>query len=80
MGRSQTPKCAGLFHLFCQHDAPVYSDALAADHAVMRLRSNAAWAQSGDDLGGPLMNLGFPLQVLWEPATPAWINAFFAWD
>ena len=25
---------------------------------------------SGHQFGGPLMDLGFPLEILWEPATP----------
>ena len=36
----------------------------------MGLWSNVVWAQDGDHLGRPLMDLGFAFEILWEPAAP----------
>jgi hypothetical protein len=36
----------------------------------MSLWSNVIWAQGGDHLGRPPMDLGFPFEILWEPAAP----------
>jgi hypothetical protein len=43
----------------------------------MRLWSNVVWAQGGDHLGGSLMDLGFALEILWEPATPRLYQRLF---
>ena len=61
--------CAVLLHPVCQHG---YRDPLAATKraAATDAVSNVVWAQGGDHLGGPPMDFGFPLEILWEPATP----------
>jgi hypothetical protein len=64
--------CAVLLHPVGQHARPVYSDPLAAIRmaTAIGVRSNVVWAQRGDHRGGPLVDFGFPLEVLWESVTP----------
>ena len=64
--------CAALPQRVCQHTvAPPTSFPLAASEGRSDgVPSNVVRAQGSDHLGGPLMNIGFALEVLWEPIAP----------
>src|ERR1700732_1129453 len=57
---------------FQPHGRPTYSGTPAAIKRAIAIgvRSNVVWAQRGDHLGRPLMDFGFPLEVLREPVAP----------